>query len=111
MTLLVTGATGFVMSVLGRHWLDAFPGERLVVLDAAAPDAAAVRYFAPVADRLDVVVADVTPPDTWRAALGPAHIPHLVHGATITPLSHGTMLAAKPGPETQNPERLIDRAG
>src|SRR5258708_22435138 len=64
MTLLVTGATGFVMSVLGRHWLDAFPGERLVVLDAAAPDAAAVRYFAPVADRLDVVVADLDPPPT-----------------------------------------------
>jgi dTDP-D-glucose 4,6-dehydratase len=35
MTLLVTGATGFVMSVLGRYWLDAHPGERLVVLDAA----------------------------------------------------------------------------
>ncbi len=65
MTLLVTGGTGFVMSVLGRHWLDAFPDERLVVLDAAAPDAAAVRYFAPVADRLDVVVADVTRPDTY----------------------------------------------
>ncbi len=41
MTLLVTGATGFVMSVLGRHWLDTHPEERLVVLDAAAPDAAA----------------------------------------------------------------------
>src|SRR5260370_25461788 len=68
MTLLVTGATGFVMSVLGRYWLDAFPGERLVVLDAAAPDAAAVRYFAPGADRLGVGVADLTRPDSWRAA-------------------------------------------
>ena len=108
MTLLVTGATGFVMSVLGRHWLDAFPDERLVVLDAAAPDAAAVRYFAPVADRLDVVVADVTRPDTWRAALGRAHITHIVHGATITPLSRGTMLEAKREPEAENPGRIID---
>jgi len=108
MTLLVTGGTGFVMSVLGRHWLDAFPDERLVVLDAAAPDAAAVRYFAPVADRLDVVVADVTRPDTWRAALGRAHITHIVHGATITPLSRGTMLEAKREPEAENPGRIID---
>ncbi|HEX9404569.1 MAG TPA: NAD(P)-dependent oxidoreductase [Steroidobacteraceae bacterium] len=108
MTLLVTGGTGFVMSVLGRYWLDAFPDERLVVLDAAAPDAAAVRYFAPVADRLDVVVADVTRPDTWRAALGRAHITHIVHGATITPLSRGTMLEAKREPEADNPGRIID---
>jgi nucleoside-diphosphate-sugar epimerase len=108
MTLLVTGGTGFVMSVLGRYWLDAFPDERLVVLDAAAPDAAAVRYFAPVADRLDVVVADVTRPDTWRAALGRAHITHIVHGATITPLSRGTMLEAKREPEAENPGRIID---
>src|SRR5882724_104203 len=108
MTLLVTGGTGFVMSVLGRYWLDAFPDERLVVLDAAAPDAAAERYFAPVADRLDVVVADVTRPDTWRAALGRAHITHIVHGATITPLSRGTMLEAKREPEAENPGRIID---
>jgi UDP-glucose 4-epimerase len=108
MTLLVTGATGFVMSVLGRYWLDAFPGERLVVLDAAAPDAAAVRYFAPVADRLDVVVADVTRPDSWRPALGGADITHIVHGATITPLSRGTVLEAQREPEAENPGRIID---
>ena len=108
MTLLVTGATGFVMSVLGRYWLDAFPGERLVVLDAAAPDAAAVRYFAPVVDRLDVVVADVTRPDSWRAALGGADITHIVHGATITPLSRGTVLEAQREPEAENPGRIID---
>jgi UDP-glucose 4-epimerase len=108
MTLLVTGATGFVMSVLGRHWLDAFPSERLMVLDAAAPDAAALRYFASVADRLDVVVADVTQPDTWRPALGAGNITHIVHGATVTPLSRGTMAEAKREPEAENPGRIID---
>ena len=40
MTLLVTGATGFVMSVLARHWLEADPTARLVVLDASPLDAA-----------------------------------------------------------------------
>jgi UDP-glucose 4-epimerase len=107
MTLLITGATGFVMSVLGRHWLDANPGERLVVLDSAAPDAAAVRYFASVADRLDVVVADVTRPQTWTAALG-RDISHIVHGATVTPLSRGTAAEAMREPEAEDPARIIE---
>ena len=108
MTLLVTGATGFVMSVLARHWLDAFPNERVAVLDAAAPDAAALRYFASVADRLDVVVADVTHPAAWQAALAGADITHIVHGATITPLSRGTAAESKREPEAENPGRIID---
>ncbi len=108
MTLLVTGATGFVMSVLGRHWLDANPDERLVVLDAAAPDAAAQRYFAPVADRLEVVVADVTRPEAWRPALAGKGITHVVHGATVTPLSRGTLSEAKREPEAENPGRIVD---
>jgi UDP-glucose 4-epimerase len=107
MTLLITGATGFVMSVLGRYWLDANPGERLVILDAAAPDAAAVRYFAAVANRLDVVVADVTKPETWTAALG-GGITHIVHGATVTPLSRGTVAEAMREPEAENPGRIIE---
>ena len=48
MTLLVTGATGFVMSVLGRHWLEADPSARLVVLDASPLDAAAQRPRQPL---------------------------------------------------------------
>jgi nucleoside-diphosphate-sugar epimerase len=108
MTLLVTGATGFVMSVLARHWLDAFPNERVAVLDAAAPDAAALRYFASVADRLDVVVADVTHPAAWQSALAGADITHIVHGATITPLSRGTAAESKREPEAENPGRIID---
>jgi UDP-glucose 4-epimerase len=107
MTLLITGATGFVMSVLARHWLDANPGERLVILDDAAPDAAAVRYFAPVADRLDVVVADVSKPQTWTASLG-RDITHIVHGATVTPLSRGTAAEVMREPEAQNPGRIIE---
>ena len=108
MTLLVTGGTGFVMSVLGRHWLDADPTARLVVLDSAPLDAAAVRYFAPVAERLSVIVADVTRPETWREALDGAGITHIVHGATVTPLSRGTALEAKREPEADNPGRITE---
>jgi nucleoside-diphosphate-sugar epimerase len=108
MNLLVTGGTGFVMSVLARHWLDAQPDGRVVILDAAPLDAAAQRYFAPVADRLEVVVADVTRPGTWQSALDHAGITHIVHGATITPLSRGTASEARREPEAENPARIID---
>lgn len=108
MTLLVTGATGFVMSVLARHWLESDPHAQLVALDAAPLDAAAARYFAPFAARLAVVVADVTQPDGWRAALGRHAITHIVHGATITPISRGTASAARREPEADNPARIID---
>jgi UDP-glucose 4-epimerase len=94
--------------VLGRHWLDADPAARLVVLDAAPIDAAAVRYFAPVAERLEVVVADVARPDTWRGALKGNEITHIVHGATVTPLSRGTAAEAKREPEAENPGRIIE---
>lgn len=108
MTLLVTGATGFVMSVLGRHWLDADPDARLVVLDSAALDAAAQRYFAPVMKRLSVVTADVTQPATWHAALAGHGVTHIVHGATITPISSGSASEARREPEAEYPARIID---
>ena len=108
MTLLVTGATGFVMSVLARHWLEADPTARLVVLDASPLDAAAQRYFAPYTKRLAVVVADVTQPDTWRAALARHEVTHIAHGATVTPLSRGTVAEARREPEAENPARIID---
>ena len=107
-TLLVTGATGFVMSVLGRHWLTADPGARLVVLDAAPPDAAAQQYFASFAKRLTVVLGDVRQPDTWRPALARHAITHIVHGATITPIARGGAAEARREPEAENPGRIID---
>lgn len=107
-TLLVTGATGFVMSVLGHYWLEHDPHARLVVLDAAPLDAVAQRYFARFADRLTVLIADVTKPDTWRAALASRAVTHIVHGATITPISRGTVAEARREPEAENPGRIID---
>jgi UDP-glucose 4-epimerase len=108
MKLLLTGGTGFVMSVLGRHWLDADPAARLIILDAAPLDAAAVRYFAPVAERLTVVAADVTQPDSWRDLLDGDGVTHIVHGAAITPISRGTAAEAKREPEAENPGRIIE---
>jgi UDP-glucose 4-epimerase len=108
MTLLITGGTGFVMSVLGRHWLEAYPSERIVALDAAPMDEAAQRYFAPVADRLTTIVADVTQAESWRPALDAHTITYIVHGATVTPISRGTTAEANREPEAEAPERIID---
>ena len=108
MTLLVTGGTGFVMSVMARHWLDADPAARAVVLDRAPLDSAARRYFAPVADRLSVVVADITAPESWASALAGHGVTHVVHGATVTPLSRGTAAEARREPEADDPARIID---
>jgi UDP-glucose 4-epimerase len=108
MTLLITGATGFVMSVLARHWLESTPSARAVILDAAPLDQAATRYFATVADRLSVIVADVTQPSSWREALARHIITHVVHGATITPISRGTALEARKEPEADNPGRIVE---
>ena len=108
MRLLVTGGTGFAMSVLGRQWLEADPEARLTVLDAAPLDATAVRYFAPVAERLEVIVADILQPISWHAALRRANITHIVHGATITPVASGVPGEADREPEARNPARIVD---
>lgn len=107
MTLLVTGATGFVMSVMARHWLESDPQARVVALDSAPPDAAARRYFAPVADRLSVIVGDVTRPTDWTKQLAQNGVTDIVHGATITPISRGTAAEARIDPEAHDPARII----
>ena len=108
MTLLVTGATGFVMSVMVRHWLEADHGARAIALDMAPPDDAARRYFAPIADRLRIVTADVTKPDQWGPLLFGRGVTHVVHGATVTPISRGTAAEAQREPEAENPARIVD---
>lgn len=107
MSLLVTGGTGFVMSVLARQWLESHPDERVILLDASAPDEAAQRYFAEFKHRLKVVTADITQPGEWHGALRGEHISHVVHGATVTPLSRGTAAEAKREPEADNPSAIL----
>ena len=105
MTLLVTGGTGFVMSVLAREWLDRDPKARAVILDRAGLDTMAQKFFAPVRDRLTVIVADILDAAAWPAALEAENITAIVHGATITPISRGSAAEAKRQPEAENPAR------
>lgn len=108
MTLLVTGGTGFVMSVVARAWLDRDPLARAVILDRSGLDAAADKHFAPVRDRLTVISADILDPKAWSEALDQQGITAIVHGATITPISRGSASEAKRQPEAEDPARIVD---
>ena len=108
MTLLVTGGTGFVMSVVAREWLDRNPSARAVILDRAGLDAMAERFFAPVRDRLTVITADIRDPSAWADALNRHRITAIVHGATVTPISRGSAAETQRQPEAEDPARIID---
>ncbi|MCX7303708.1 MAG: NAD(P)-dependent oxidoreductase [Hyphomicrobiales bacterium] len=108
MTLLVTGGTGFVMSVVARAWLDRDPQARAVILDRSGLDAAAEKHFAPVRDRLTVITADILDPNTWGATLDQQGITAIVHGATITPIARGSASEAKRQPEAEDPARIVN---
>jgi UDP-glucose 4-epimerase len=108
MTLLVTGGTGFVMSVVARAWLDRDPQARAVILDRSGLDAAAEKHFAPVRDRLTVIAADILDQKAWSATLDAQGITAIVHGATITPISRGSASEAKRQPEAEDPARIVD---
>jgi len=106
MTLLVTGGTGFVMSVVAREWLDRDPAARAIILDRSGLDAMAEKFFAPVRDRLTLVTADILEPSTWSAALDAHGITAIVHGATVTPNSRPSD-PSRP-PEAENPAQIVD---
>jgi UDP-glucose 4-epimerase len=107
MTLLITGATGFVMSVVARRWLEHDKAARAVILDQSPLDAAATRFFAPVTDRLEIVTADLTRPG-WEEHLSGRGITRVIHGATMTPLSRGTAAEARRDPEAEQPGRIME---
>ena len=108
MTLLVTGGTGFVMSVVAREWLDRDPKARVVILDRSGLDQMAERYFARARGRLTVIAADILDPAAWSTALETENITVIVHGATITPISRGSAAEAKRQPEADDPARIVD---
>jgi nucleoside-diphosphate-sugar epimerase len=72
------------MSHLVRTWLEADGGAHVVVLDSSPLDPVAKQFFAPVADRLDYIQADVLGGDALAKIANAHDITHVVHGATIT---------------------------
>ncbi len=108
MTLLITGGTGFVMSVVAREWLERHPERRAVILDRAGLDATAAAYFEPVRERLSVIQGDVRDPSGWSAELDRHEITEVVHGATVTPISRGSAEEARVQPEALVPAKIVE---
>ena len=109
MNLLITGGTGFVMSVVAREWLDRHPDRRAIILDRAGLDDCADAWFANVRDRLHVVQGDVRDPAGWAAELDRHEISAVVHGATVTPISRGSAEeAARTPAEALAPASIVD---
>jgi UDP-glucose 4-epimerase len=83
-TLLVTGAAGFIMSHVARQWLERSADGKVLAIDAAALDDQAARFFAPVADRLEFVQADILDQALWSSLDHRNDVGAIVHGATVT---------------------------
>jgi UDP-glucose 4-epimerase len=90
MRLLVTGGTGFVMSNVLRHWLEAEPEARAISVDVAPPDATAERHFAPVRDRLEFITGDICDSGLLAHLQGAEDLGYVVSGAAMTPTAGTT---------------------
>ncbi len=88
--LLVTGATGLVMSHVVRVWLEAHPEGRAVAVDLNPPDAVVSAFFAPVAARLELRFGDVRDAALWDAIARDVAVSHVVHGAAVTSIDRLT---------------------
>ena len=108
MSLLITGGQGFVMSNLVRAWLERHPSERVVVLDVAAPDRAAERYFTDVQARIDWIIADLLDRDAWYGAALDAGIDRIVHGAAVTPHAWLDAAGIRHSTEYERPEHVLN---
>jgi len=61
-----------------------------------------------VAHRLTLVIADLMQPEQWHTALKDHDITHIAHGATVTPISRGSVAEQHSEPEAQDPRRIIE---
>ena len=84
MHYLITGANGFVMSVLAARILDAEPDAQVTAIDLHDPDQAALDNLGPQAQRAHFRAVDVTDADAVAQAVREASPDAIVHGATVT---------------------------
>ena len=99
MRVLVTGASGFVMSNVVRTLLTEDGEARAVVVDLGSRDGLVEEFFAPFERRVDRVSGDIRDPAVLDRAFSCGAITHVVHGATVTHVDSW---------EREDPARFID---
>ncbi len=82
MTLLLTGATGFVIANLARHL--AQDGHEVIAADLGAPDAALRAFLEGHPGRVSFHRVDVTDGDALEKLMRQTRPSQVVHGAAIT---------------------------
>jgi nucleoside-diphosphate-sugar epimerase len=82
MTILITGATGFVMSGLARHL--ATRGHAVIAADLHPPDAALRAHLGGLEGEVTFRDVDVADAAAVRALVGDVRPERIVHGAAIT---------------------------
>ena len=97
--VVVIGGLGLVGANVVRAVLDATPGSRVTIVDAAEPDEPARRWLGPFGSRVALAHADIVAVDALAAA---------VDGETVTHVVHGAIVAHVPAWERARPRDLID---
>ena len=88
MPILITGATGFVVSNLTRHLLDA--GHDVVAADLVEPDEPLRRFLGGLRGSVSYRRLDVRDPAAVRALVAEIRPEHAVHGAALTSVPEET---------------------
>ena len=99
MTVLVTGAGGFVGCHLVEALARAFPSTPVVAADLAPPDAAAAAVYASFPGQVVSVAVDVADRSAVADLVGRTRPETIVHAAAITPT---------PEQERADPVRIMD---
>ena len=84
MSVLVTGGTGFLMTVLIRRLLAKDPMARVVMLDLGPFDALTAQYLAGCAERVTYVQGDVRDRAVLDGIAESHDLTHVVHAAAVT---------------------------
>ena len=108
MSLLVTGGHGFVMSNLLRAWLERDPAATVVLLDREPPDAATLRFFEGLHERIHWIGADILDRAAWQEAARQHGVDRIVHGAALTPHPFTAADGKVHDPERARPEQVIE---
>jgi UDP-glucose 4-epimerase len=108
MTVLITGGNGFVMSNFARHWIESYPEQKVVIVDAAAPDQMAREFFASIAHQIRWVQASILEPKGWTSQVEQDEITCIVHGATLTPHPYIGKDGIIRDPEREGSRRVLD---